>query len=82
MKGSLCLIPSALLLLCKLGSVTKTGNQVPVILQVYFFSEEGSAVLLSEEPVAIPEKWCFNTPLLAVAAMGFLLAGTGGRDVL
>lgn len=56
MKGSLCLIPSALLLLCKLGSVTKTGSQVPVILQVYFFSEEGSAVLLSEEPVATPEK--------------------------
>lgn len=48
------------------------------------FSEEGSSVLLSEELVAIPEKWCFsaNVELLAVAAMGFLLAGAGGRDVL
>lgn len=48
------------------------------------FSEEGSSVLLSEELVAIPEKWCFsvNIELLAVAAMGFLLAGAGGRDVL
>lgn len=39
-------------------------------------------MLLSEKPVAIPEKWCFNTALLAVVAMGFLLAGAGRRDVL
>lgn len=41
-------------------------------------------MLFSEELVAIPEKWCFsaNRELLAVAAMGFLLAGAGGKDVL
>lgn len=40
-------------------------------------------MLLSEEPVAIPEKWCFNLALLAVPPpVGFLLAGAGGRDVL
>lgn len=47
-----------------------------------FSSEKGSAMLLPEEPVAIPEKCCFNTTLLAVAAMGFLPAGADGRDVL
>ena len=47
-------------------------------------SEKGSAVLLSEEPVIILEKPCFSTDtaLPAVPAMGFLLAGAGGRDVL
>lgn len=59
----------------------KPSPNYPAVIQL-LFSEKGSAVLLSEEPVAIPEKWCFSTALLAVAVMGFLLAGAGGRDVL
>lgn len=60
------------------------GKPSPSCPTGLIFSKKGSTVLLSEEPVAIPEKWCFSTnrALLAVAAMGFLLTGAGGRDVL